>query len=766
MKLSLVKKILKAVNANKKFFSSQTDYQLKKRFMLLKRGNHSNYSKKIFLIEGIAILREVIYRKTKIFAYDSQIEGALHLIEGGFSQMKTGEGKTIVILFPVFINFLYNRTPYVICSNSYLTYRDGIDAEKIFSFFDITVGIRVGSEQEDINKIYNKDIIYVTSYTLGFDYLNQNVRSVENAVSEKIKFDFAIVDEADLVLLDNANNPLVISGNKKPNSLQLQFVRDFVSLLINDRDYKYSKESNNVRLTDNGQLLAEDFFGIDKLTTLEYRKLLSSIILVLRAEKIFKLDYDYTVQDGKIVLLDKKLGRISKGTRLQHGQHRALEVVNDLKETEDSKSIATITYQTLFKKFDRLSGVSGTLKTNKNELNRIYNAPVFIVPPHKKSKRIDRNDIYIKNTNSKLKYILSLSKKIQAQKRAMLIVCESIDESEIIYKYLIDRHISCTLLNANNDYREAQIIKDAGQVGRITISTPMAGRGTDIKLTEEVRNNGGLFVLASQHFENDRIDEQVRGRAGRQGDRGDTQFLISPNDQIFKFNSFFIINKIKKMNLPLVQVKISEFLIKSIQNSNKIKAYNTRFQNVQLDSVISQYREKVYSNREKIMMEQDGSKLISFVSMGLENAINNDEHIKNVVVERNITAFGNYFSDFNDNLFNKLMMEKVDELNKLCKKDDLLFFLKKSIIRAIDSNWAKYIEKQNFYKKQMNYQISLIKNPLFRYKEDMDAEFKIIQAKIFVDSFSNIVNTSINKFDEYLRVTYIGVNEADQYDNF
>lgn len=553
------------------------------------------------LVEAFAVVRETARRTTGLHPYPVQLIGGIVLHNGDVAEMRTGEGKTLTAVLPIYLNALSGKGVHVITVNEYLAQRDAQLNQPILDFLKISVGVNLRDQNTDEKReSYSKDVTYITNAELGFDYLRDNmVRSFPEKVQRELNF--AIIDEADSVLIDEARTPLIISGGTKNRTPLYIGVDKFAKTLINE-DYKIDWESKQIALLASGVRKAEKYFNLKNLFDINNSELFHHLQNALRANFVFKLDIEYVVRDNEIVLVDQFTGRLMPGRVYSDGLHQAIQAKEHVEIQQETTTVATITYQNFFRLYAKLSGMTGTAKTEEEEFTKIYNMRVIAIPTNKPIIREDKPDHVFASLNAKYKALIKEILERNGKGQPILIGTASVDVSERISVLLTKENIKHEILNAKNHAREAEIIAKAGEIGAVTLATNMAGRGTDIKLAPGVKELGGLAVLGTERNEARRIDNQLRGRSGRQGDPGISRFYVSiEDDLILRFGG----EKLKKVfaNLGEDYIK-SRMLTRSITRAQqKIEGLNfdARKNLLDYDNVIAQHREAMYSQRDKIL---------------------------------------------------------------------------------------------------------------------------------------------------------------------
>ena len=581
--------------------SKLTDTELQDKTSEFKERLKKGETLEDILVEAFAVAREASFRVIGEKHFYVQILGALAIHYGNIAEMKTGEGKTLTSVLPAYLNALEGKGVHIITVNEYLANRDAEWMGGIHRFLGLTVGVnRRDLTSKEKQEAYNCDITYSTNNEIGFDYLRDNmVVHKEDRVQRPMNF--AIIDEVDSVLIDEARTPLIISGGQM-RSANLYIDADrFVKGLKKDKEYTYDEKTRSVNLTDEGTAKGEKAFNVDNLYDAENATLVHYINQALRANYAMKLDVDYVVQDGEIVIVDQFTGRLMHGRQFSEGLHQALEAKEKVKINAETKTMATITFQNLFRMYNKLSGMTGTAKTEEEEFRNIYNMYVICIPTNKPIARIDYPDLVYSNENGKYKAIVKFIKEIHEKGQPILVGTISVENNEKLSKLLDKAGLKHEVLNAKNHQREAEIIAKAGEKGAITIATNMAGRGTDIKLGEGVVELGGLCVIGTERHESRRIDNQLRGRAGRQGDVGMSQFFVSFEDDLMRrFGTDKIKNMIESLGITDDQCIRSKALTKSIETAQKKvegNNFDMRKNLLDYDNVMNQQRDIIYSIR-------------------------------------------------------------------------------------------------------------------------------------------------------------------------
>lgn len=613
------------------------------------------------LINSFANIREAAFRTIGLKAYKVQLMGAIVLFNGDIAEMKTGEGKTLTSIFAIYLAVITGNSVHVVTTNEYLAKRDMELNSKVFNFLNISTAVNLKNLSIEFKKnAYQHQVLYSTHSELGFDYLRDNLcKYSENGLLQdnrvQSSHDFIIIDEADSILIDEAKTPLILSSLEDIENKKYEKPNNFVQTLIKNEDYEIDYTSFNIYLTEKGNYKAEKFFNISNLYLPQYSPINHRILQALRANFLIKKDHDYIVEDNMIKLIDKSTGRIMNGKSYTNGLHQAIEIKEHLKVTPENQINATITYQNYFRLYKKIGGMTGTAKTEEEELKQVYNMSVRVIPTEKPCIREDDTDVIYKTIKMRNTALCNEIIMRHNNKQPILIGTLSIEDSEIISNLLNNLKIKHNVLNAKNHQYEASIISEAGIAGNVTVATNMAGRGTDIKLDEEAKKAGGLAVLGLGRHESRRVDNQLRGRSGRQGDPGYTKFFLSLEDDLM---IRFGLSKIKAMNLNVFDetkpIK-SKILSKTIENAQKqIEGinYDQRASTLKYDSINSIQREQYYILRKEIAKIRDLKDIIRIFKLN-NISINNSENFTDIkeIIEKIYNIFDKnwtkYLSDMN-----------------------------------------------------------------------------------------------------------------------
>ncbi|WP_342463275.1 preprotein translocase subunit SecA [Ureibacillus sp. FSL K6-8385] len=753
--LKRLNKIADEVDALAPQMEKLTDEELRNKTDEFKERYHNGESLDDLLPEAFAVCREASRRVLGMYPYRVQVMGAAVLHDGNIAEMKTGEGKTLTSTMAVYLNALPGEGVHVVTVNEYLAKRDATEMGKLYEFLGLTVGLNLNSlSKEEKRQAYAADITYSTNNELGFDYLRDNmVLYKEDKVQRPLNF--AIIDEVDSILIDEARTPLIISG-QSGRSPKLYVQADaFVRTLKADEDYTYDETTKAVTLTESGMTKAEKAFGIDNLYDLSHVRLLHAINQSLKAHVAMHRDVDYVVQDGEVIIVDSFTGRLMKGRRYSDGLHQAIEAKERVEIQNESMTMATITFQNYFRMYKKLAGMTGTAKTEEEEFRNIYNMNVVVIPTNKPVIRIDRPDLIYATMKGKFEAVVDDIERRHKKGQPVLVGTVAIETSEIISEMLKKRKIPHNVLNAKNHEREAEIIAQAGQKGAVTIATNMAGRGTDIKLGEGVKELGGLAVIGTERHESRRIDNQLRGRSGRQGDPGESQFYLSLEDELMRrFGSDSMKAMMTKLGMDDSQPIQSKMVSKAVESAQKRvegNNFDARKRLLQYDEVLRQQREVIYRERNAVLETENMREVVeNMIRESIENMVNAhtagnkedwnfkamEDYIKaNLLDEGEITA-----QDLQDKspeemiefIFNKTM-ERYDEREQEMTPERMREFEKVILLRSIDTKWIDHIDAMDQLRQGIHLRAYGQTDPLREYEQEGFAMFEEMIAAIRED---------------------------------
>ncbi len=742
--------LLGTVKEECKKVKNLSDYELKNKTNEFKRRLSAGETTEDILPEAFAVCCEADYRVLGVFPYDVQILGGIALHLCYLAEMNTGEGKTLTATMPLYLNGLTGKSSILVTANEYLAIRDAEEMGQVYEFLGLSVKAGVTRDtneklDNDTKKeIYAADIVYTTHGVLGFDYLLNNlVHSKEDRFMRD--FYFIIIDEADSVLLDSASMPLVISGSPRVQSNLYALADFFVTTLVENVHYEI--EDKKVWLTDKGIEYAQRYFRIENLYSKENFDVLRHVVLALRARFLMDKDTDYVVtDDGEIVLLDKSTGRKMKGMKLRGGSHQAIEEKEHLKISQEQRSVASVTYQNLFNLFPRMSGMSGTIADGKDELLEVYNKRVVVIPPRKPLARKDLPDKYFKTSEEQFDAVIKETVKRHNTGQPVLLIASLISDTEMLSKLLVQEKIEHSVLNANNAFWEAEIIKEAGQKNVVTVATSMAGRGTDIHLGPGVKELGGLCVLGVGRMGNTRDERQARGRAGRQGEPGVSIFYTSLEDDVCEILGDEFLEKYIEKGKYISKRKVK----KLINKSQKIKSESSVFQRknaVDYDSVMQRQRTIMYKTRNDLLdgKSLDENYLLSICEDNIKNFVKSNKKLDSYAVHRYVL----------DNLSYRL--QEMDESTKN-QKDYLIQYSKmafnnkkKSLgdrfseycrlctLRALDDGWVEEVDYLQQLQAAISGRSSAQRNLLFEYQREARISFEDMEKSIKKAMIRNIL---------------------------
>lgn len=753
MSLRVVKKILKKVNHYADEMASLSDNQLKDKTKQFRKRVKNGESLDSILPEAFAAMREADKRVLGMFPYDVQVMGGIVLHQGNIAEMKTGEGKTLTATMPMYLNALSGESAILVTTNDYLANRDCEEMSQVYSWMGLSAASAVPEntdelKPEDKRKIYNSDIVYTTNSSLGFDYLIDNLASSKE---EKFmpEFSYVIVDEVDAVLLDTATTPLVISGAPRIQSNIYKMVDEFVVSLTEDEDYRMDEEKNNVWLTEQGIDTAESYFRVDNLYDGKHVELVRHIALALKAHTLFEIGKDFVVEDGKMYLLDSTEGRILENTKLQQGQQQAIEAAMGAKISDDTRSMASITYQNFFRLFKKIGGMTGTGKTANEEFIETYYMKVIQIPTNKPVIRKDYPDKIYPTLKEKLRASLELVKELHAKGQPILLTTANVELSEIYSEILLHEQIPHNLLNAHNAAKEAEIISEAGQWGAVTVATSMAGRGTDIKLGKGVKELGGLAVIGTELMPSKRTELQLRGRSGRQGDPGFSQFFISlEDDTVIKSGPKWLYKYFKKHrnDNPAEPRELKQFRIrKAVQRAQKShdnQGFMERKQTLDYDESSKMQRNLIYSQRNELIDSNADFKFDAekFVMNYLDEYLK--EHktwtrnkLSRFIFDNLSYTYSGVPLDFPIDqleevrkLLYSIVKQSLEEKRaELDSVDEVIRFYRLSVLKAIDTGWVEEVDNLQQLRTVVSNRSTAQRNPVFEYHKEAERSFKRMQ---------------------------------------
>jgi preprotein translocase subunit SecA len=693
-----------------------TDEQLCEKTEEFKERYQKGESLDDLLVEAFAVVREGARRVLGLYPYHVQLMGGISLHEGNISEMKTGEGKTLTATMPVYLNALSGKGVHVVTVNEYLASRDATEMGELYNFLGLSVGLNLNSmSSEEKQEAYAADITYGTNNEFGFDYLRDNMVLYKEQKVQRPLF-FAVIDEVDSILIDEARTPLIISGAAEKSTVLYIQANAFVRTLTKVEDYTYDEKTKSVMLTEQGIAKAEKAFGIENLFDISHVSLNHHVNQALRANVSMHLDVDYVVQEGEIVIVDQFTGRLMKGRRYSEGLHQAIEAKEGVEIQNESMTMATITFQNYFRMYEKLSGMTGTAKTEEEEFRNIYNMNVIVIPTNRPIVRDDRADLIYASMEGKFRAVVEDIAERHKKGQPVLVGTVAIETSELVSKLLLKKGVRHNVLNAKNHAREAEIILEAGQPGAVTIATNMAGRGTDIKLGEGVIELGGLAVIGTERHESRRIDNQLRGRSGRQGDPGITQFYLSMEDELMRRfgsdNMKAMMSKLGMDDTQPIQSKMVSRAVESAQKRVEGNNFDARKQLLQYDDVLRQQREIIYKQRDEVLESENLREIVEGMilrtierNVDAHAPLSDDEetwNLKGIVdyvhatllPEGDITVedlTGKEPSEMVEAIFAKVKV-RYDEKEAILEPEQMREFEKVIVLRSVDSKWIDHID--------------------------------------------------------------------------
>jgi preprotein translocase subunit SecA len=740
--LRQMESVVLEINALEEGIKSLSDDELRQKTPYFKKKLADGESLDDILPEAFAVVREVSRRTLGERQYDVQLIGGMVIHQGKIAEMRTGEGKTLVSTLPAYLNALTGDGVHIVTVNDYLARRDAVWMGQIYSFLGLSVGVinsqesymydpDVKEEHDEHDKerdeagsfkivyeflrpssrieAYRADITYGTNNEFGFDYLRDNIEYDPDSIRQ-LKYNFTIVDEIDSILIDEARTPLIVSAPAAESENLYVTFNEIASKLTAEKDYEIDEKRRQIALTDEGIEKAEKLLGVDNIYTDKGVKYVHHLETAVRAKALFQKDKEYVVRDGEIIIVDQFTGRLQPGRRWSEGIHQAVEAKEGLRIQKESRTVASITFQNYFRLYKKMAGMTGTAATSSEEFYRVYGLEVVVIPTHKKIQRTDHNDLIFQTEKGKLKAIARKIKELNQKGQPVLVGTVSVEKNELLSAYLSKEGVPHELLNAKNHEREGEIIAQAGRKGRVMIATNMAGRGVDIKLGgrpvvekeyEEVKSLGGLFVLGTERHEARRIDDQLRGRAGRQGDPGETQFFVSLEDSLMRvFASDTIKNMMGRFGIPEDEPIENKVITNSLESAQKrIEGFNfdSRKHTLQYDDVINRQRKGTYDRRRKILLGD-----IETVKEMIHEIINGDESLK----------------------------QSIEEKERSIGEEEFWNAARRIYLQSIDMLWMEHLEVMDYTRSSVNLRAYGQKDPLVEYKKEGLRLYKEMQASL------------------------------------
>ncbi|MEN3250353.1 preprotein translocase subunit SecA [Fructilactobacillus sanfranciscensis] len=748
-------KIADRVSAYAEQYSKLSDEQLQTKTAEFQKRYQAGESLDDLLPEAFAVAREGAHRVLGLTPFKVQIMGGIVLHEGNIAEMKTGEGKTLTATMPVYLNALSGKGVHVVTVNEYLSERDAEQMGQLYNWLGLTVGVNKSDmSPEEKRAAYNADITYSTNSEIGFDYLRDNMVVYEEDRVQR-PLNFALVDEVDSILIDEARTPLIISGQAHGANEMYKQADQFAKTLKATTDYKVDLETKTVSLTETGIRKADKFFNLKNIYDTDNTALTHHIDQALRANYVMELDKDYVVKDDEVLIVDSFTGRIMEGRRFSDGLHQALEAKEGVTIQEESKTMANITYQNLFRRYRKLAGMTGTAKTEQEEFREIYNMNAVSIPTNKPVIRIDESDVLYPTLQSKFDAVIDKVKELHHRGQPILLGTVAVETSEYLSQRLDQEKIPHVVLNAKNHAKEADIVANAGQKGAVTIATNMAGRGTDIKLGPGVIEVGGLAVIGTERHESRRIDNQLRGRAGRQGDPGYSQFYLSLEDDLMRrFGSDRIKNVLKTLKVEDDDAVIrSRMITKQVESAQKRvegNNYDSRKSVLKYDNVMSEQRDVIYGERNRVIEEKKSLKwvLMPMIKRTIDHIV--DLHTQGDQKNWNLQTILDFATSSlvspNEISMNMLEGKSADQIKEflmgLAEKQyvekekelqdpaQVLEFEKVVILRVVDSHWTDHIDAMDQLRESIGLRGYGQLNPLVEYQREGSRMFEEMVADI------------------------------------
>ncbi|MBC2320320.1 preprotein translocase subunit SecA [Listeria booriae] len=721
------------------------------------------------LVEAFAVAREGAKRALGMFPFRVQLMGGIVLHEGNIAEMRTGEGKTLTATLPVYLNALSGTGVHVVTVNEYLSQRDAEEMGILYNFLGLSVGLNLNAlSSEEKREAYAADITYSTNNELGFDYLRDNMVVYKEQMVQR-PLSFAVIDEVDSILVDEARTPLIISGQAEKSTILYVRANSFVETLTVEKDYTVDIKTKSVNMTEDGMTKGEKYFDVENLFDLENATLLHHIAQALKANYTMHLDVDYVVQDDEVLIVDQFTGRIMKGRRFSEGLHQALEAKEGVTIQNESQTMATITFQNYFRMYKKLSGMTGTAKTEEEEFRDIYNMRVIEIPTNKPIIRDDRADLIYTSIEAKFSAVADDIAERHGNGQPVLVGTVAIETSEVISHKLKRRGIPHNVLNAKQHEREAEIIQFAGEKGAVTIATNMAGRGTDIKLGEGAIEAGGLAVIGTERHESRRIDNQLRGRAGRQGDPGVTQFYLSMEDELMKrFGSDNMKSMMERFGMDdeAIQSKMVSRAVESAQKRVEGNNFDSRKQVLQYDDVLRQQREVIYKQRYEVITAENN--LRSVIDPMIQNVVNyivqsnaprqegrEEWNLQGIIdyVEANLLPEDAISVDDIKNMETKEIQdfilkeveEAYNEKETLLPEEEFNEFQKVVLLRVVDTKWVDHIDAMDHLRDGIHLRAYGQIDPLREYQSEGFEMFEAMISSIDEDVARYIMKSEIRQ---------------------
>ncbi|MFB1052255.1 preprotein translocase subunit SecA [Paraliobacillus sp. JSM ZJ581] len=751
--LNQLQKIVDQIEALENDYEKLSDDALKAKTEEFKQRYQDGEQLDDLLVEAYAVVREGAKRVLHMRPFSVQLLGAVALHDGNIAEMKTGEGKTLASTMPAYLNALSGKGVHIITVNEYLASRDAEEMGKLYEFLGLTVGLnRNDMTKEEKRDAYLADITYGTNNEFGFDYLRDNMVLYKEQMVQR-PLPFAIIDEVDSILIDEARTPLIISGSARKSASLYQQANSFVRTLQNEADYTYDEKTKGVQLTEEGINKAERFFSVENLFDLNHVTLTHHINQALKAHVTMHRDMDYVIEEAQVVIVDQFTGRLMKGRRYSDGLHQAIEAKEGLQIQNESMTLASITFQNFFRMYEKLAGMTGTAKTEEEEFRNIYNMDVIAIPTNRPIVRDDKPDLIFKTMNGKFQAVVEDIKKRYHAGQPVLVGTVAVETSELISKLLKKSGVKHNVLNAKNHYREAEIIENAGQTGAVTIATNMAGRGTDIKLGEGVKELGGLAVIGTERHESRRIDNQLRGRSGRQGDPGVTQFYLSMEDELMRRfgsdNMRAMMDRFGMDDAQPIESKVVSRAVESAQKRVEGNNFDARKTILSYDDVLRQQREIIYKQRFDVI---DSDNLREIIEQMIQTVIETTvrahtqeedpekwdtsaviEYVHANVVEEKYLVESDLKNKEPDQMIDLIMTkvrEKYDQKEQELTSEQMREFEKVIVLRTVDTKWMDHIDQMDQLRQGIHLRAYGQNDPLREYQMEGFSMFEAMVESI------------------------------------
>ncbi|MGL4730701.1 MAG: preprotein translocase subunit SecA [Clostridium sp.] len=768
--------IVKKINSLEPTIEALSDEELRHKTEEFKMRLQGGEKLDDILPEAAAVVREASKRVLGMRHYDVQLIGGIILHQGRIAEMKTGEGKTLVATIPSYLNALEGKGVHVITVNDYLAKRDRDEMGRVHEFLGLKVGVIIhGQSQAEKQEQYAADITYGTNNEFGFDYLRDNMVIYKE---EKVQrgLNYVIVDEVDSVLIDEARTPLIISGEGEKSTEFYKVADFFVKSLKEEEDFTIDEKANSVILTDEGVKKAEKYFHLDNYADQENMSIQHHVVQALKANCMMKNEKDYIVKDGEVVIVDSFTGRLMEGRRYSDGLHQAIEAKEGVKVEKESKTLATITFQNYFRMYNKLAGMTGTALTEEGEFREIYGLDVIVIPTNRPIQREDKPDSVYKTVLGKYKAIVEDIAETNKKGQPVLVGTVSIENSEVLSHMLKKKGIKHQVLNAKYHEKEAEIVAQAGQKGMVTIATNMAGRGTDIKLGENVIELGGLKIIGTERHESRRIDNQLRGRAGRQGDPGESRFYISLEDDLMRiFGSERLASVVEKLGLTdedAIESKMVSNAIESAQKKVEGNNFDIRKNVVKYDDVMNKQREVIYAQRERVLTGEDLKEQIqSMIEDVIKQAVNShisgvedtfDEELKKLIsymeeifVEKEQFTFEQFEKLSNE----EIIQNYLDYANKIYSEKEEVFGNEQMreierviLLKVVDSRWMDHIDDMDHLKQGIGLRAYKQQDPSQAYQMEGSDMFDDMIETIKVETVKYLFHVRVEKAPEREKV--------------